>query len=131
MKGDFKEFLNGIDTISSLKDGDKILIMEACSHNPVCNDIGREQIPNGIKKLTKKNIRFDVKVGHDFPKDLIRYKLIIHCGACILNRKEVLSRINEAKSQCVPITNYGTTLSHISGDLKRAIEFVTRNPKKD
>ena len=131
MKGDFKEFLNGIDAISLLEDGDKVLIMEACSHNPVCNDIGREQIPFGIKKITRKNIVFDVKVGHDFPKNLKQYKLIIHCGACILNRKEVLSRIAEAKFQSVPITNYGTTLSYINGDLERAIEFVVKETKKD
>ena len=130
MKGDLDEFIKGIDMIPLLEDGDNVLIMEACSHNPVCNDIGREQIPSGIKNHTKKNIHFDVKVGHDFPDSLKKYRLIIHCGACILNRKEVLFRINEAKNNSVLITNYGATLSYIAGDSKRTLRFINGQKKR-
>jgi len=131
MKGDLDVFLQGIDAIQRLCSGDRVLILEACSHNPICNDIGREQIPHGLVNITKKKIEFDVYSGHDFPENLSDYKLIIHCGGCIMNRKEIQYRIQIAIQNNVPITNYGFVLSYIHGDLDRALEIVMRSEKKE
>ncbi|MDD4028217.1 MAG: [FeFe] hydrogenase H-cluster maturation GTPase HydF [Caldisericia bacterium] len=124
MKGDLPIFVHGVQAIQNLRSGDRVLILEACSHNPVCNDIGREQIPKGILHLTKQNIEFDVYSGHDFPDNLTDYKLIIHCGGCILNRKEIQHRIKTALHNNVPITNYGMVLSYLHGDLERALKIL-------
>ncbi len=123
IKGDLQEFYKGIRRIDLLKDGDRVLILEACSHNPVCNDIGRDQIPNGLLEKTKKKLTFDIKVGHDFPTELEKYNLIIHCGACVLNKKEVCNRISRAKTMGIPITNYGMVLSYLTGDIDRAMKI--------
>ncbi len=131
MKGDLEIFLRGIGAIQRLDSGDRVLILEACSHNPFCNDIGREQIPHGIVNMTNKNIEFDVVSGHDFPESLSNYKLIIHCGGCILNRKEIQNRIQIAIENNVPITNYGFVLSYMHGDLGRALEILMRSEKKE
>ena len=125
MKGDLKVFLNGVKTIDNLKDGDKVLILESCTHHPIEDDIGRVKIPNLIKQKTGKNILFDNISGHDFP-DISNYKLIIHCGACMTNRKEVLSRILIANNMNIPITNYGIVISYCLGILPRATEILTK-----
>jgi len=122
-KGDLKEFLKNIETIDRLQDGDKVLISEACTHHPIGDDIGRCKIPRWLKQRINKNIEFEVYSGKDFPEDLKKYKLIIHCGACMLNRKEVMSRIYKAKSQNVAITNYGLVIACLKGGLKRAVEI--------
>ena len=93
LKGDLSQFVEGAKKISSLKDGDKVLLCESCSHHASCDDIGRVKIPNLIKKFTSKFLVFDTYSGHDFPDNLAEYSLIIHCGACMTNKKEVLSRI--------------------------------------
>ncbi len=125
LKGDLKVFLNGVKTIDNLKDGDKVLILESCTHHPIEDDIGRVKIPNLIKQKTGKNILFDNISGHDFP-DISNYKLIIHCGACMTNRKEVLSRILIANNMNIPITNYGLVISYCLGILPRATEIFTK-----
>lgn len=121
-KGDLEELARGAQKLDDLNPGDKILIAEACTHHPIGNDIGRMKIPRWINQKIDGEIDFEVFSGHDFPADLKQYKLIIHCGACVLNRKEVLSRIYEAKSEGVPITNYGLAIAHLHNELKRALE---------
>ena len=121
-KGDLKELAEGAQTLGDLRPEDRILIAEACTHHPIGDDIGRVKIPRWINQRIGGEIDFEVFSGHDFPADLKQYKLIIHCGACVLNRKEVLSRIYEAKAEGIPITNYGVAIAYLHGKLKRALE---------
>ncbi len=112
-KGDIETFINGAKAIDNLKNDSHILIAEACTHAPLSEDIGREKIPNLLKQKLGNALSVTVVSGLDFPKDLTKYDLIIHCGACMFNRKYVLSRIEEAKRQGVPITNYGIAIAHL------------------
>ena len=121
-KGDLGELVNGAQKIDNLKPKDKVLIAEACTHHPIGDDIGRVKIPKWINQRIGGGIDFDVYSGCDFPSDLREYKLIIHCGSCMLNRKEVLSRIYEARTQDIPITNYGIAIAYLHGKLQRALE---------
>lgn len=121
-KGDLAELAKGAQILDDLKPGDRILIAEACTHHPIGDDIGRVKIPGWINQKIGGEIDFEVYSGHDFPENLKQYKLIIHCGACVLNRKEVLSRIYQAKAAGVPITNYGVAIAHLHGELARALE---------
>jgi len=114
-KGDIETFINGAKAIDNLKNDSHILIAEACTHAPLSEDIGREKIPNLLKRKLGNALSITVVSGLDFPKDLTKYNLIIHCGACMFNRKYVLSRIEEAKQQGVPITNYGIAIAHLQG----------------
>lgn len=125
-KGDLQEFINGIKSIEKLQNGDKILIAESCTHHPIGDDIGRCKIPKWLKEKTKKEILFDVYSGKDFPQNLSQYKLIVHCGACMLNRKEMLSRIYQAKSQNIPITNYGVLISFLKNGFERALKIFKK-----
>jgi len=109
-KGDIDAFLSGAKSLGSLTEKSHVLIAEACTHAPLTEDIGREKIPNLLRKKYG-NLAVTVVSGVDFPKDLTKYNLIIHCGACMFNRKYVLSRIEEAKRQNVPITNYGIAIA--------------------
>jgi len=109
-KGDIDTFLSGAKSMSGLTENSHVLIAEACTHAPLSEDIGREKIPNLLRKKYG-NLSVTVVSGTDFPKDLTKYNLIIHCGACMFNRKYVLSRIEEAKRQNVPITNYGIAIA--------------------
>lgn len=122
LKGDLKEFVKGADTIGELKDGDKVLILESCSHHAIEDDIGRVKIPNLLKQKTGKNLVIENYSGHDFP-DISGYKLIIHCGACMTNRREILSRILLANKTNIPITNYGIAISYCLGILPRAVKI--------
>ncbi|MBS6552446.1 MAG: [FeFe] hydrogenase H-cluster maturation GTPase HydF [Clostridium sp.] len=122
MKGDLKEFYKGAKAIDTLNDNDKVLICESCSHHQIEDDIARVKIPRWIKNKTGKNIEFIYHSGHDFPDELEQYKFLIHCGACMTNRKEVLSRIMKCKKANLPITNYGITIAHCTGILKRAVK---------
>lgn len=124
LKGDLQEFITGANAIENLQDGDKILILESCTHHAIEDDIGRVKIPNLLKKRTGKDLIIDHYAGHDFP-DISEYKLIIHCGACMTNRREILSRILIANTNDVPITNYGITISYCLGILPRAIKIFT------
>jgi len=121
-KGDILELVKGAGKIDGLKPQDKILIAEACTHHPIGDDIGRVKIPGWIGRRIGGDIDFDVYAGRDFPDDLKQYKLIIHCGSCMLNRKEMLARIYRAKSQGVPITNYGVAIAYLHKNLERALQ---------
>lgn len=122
LKGDLNTFSQGAKSIEKLQDGDRVLILESCTHHAIEDDIGRVKIPNLLRKKTGKNLIIDNIAGHDFP-DISKYKLIIHCGACMTNRREVLSRILLASENNVPITNYGICISYCLGILSRALQI--------
>ncbi len=121
LKGDLNTFVKGANSITTLKPNDKILILESCTHHAIDDDIARVKIPKLLQKRLGFNLNFEYKTGHDFP-DISEYKLIIHCGACMTNRKEVLSRILISNRQNIPITNYGIVISYCLGILDRAIK---------
>lgn len=121
LKGDMDYFVKSANTIDKLTDNSKILIAEACTHPPITEDIGTVRIPNMIRKKYGKNIEFDFVRGDDFPKDLKKYDLVIHCGACMFNEKHVQSRLNQAKKQNIPLTNYGVTIAKIKGILNKVV----------
>ncbi len=125
LKGDLDEFIKGAEAIENLKDGDMVLILESCTHHAIEDDIGRVKIPNWLRKKTGKNLVIRNYAGHDFP-DVKDYKLIIHCGACMTNRREVLSRILIANQNNVPITNYGVVISYCLGILPRAVKIFAK-----
>ncbi len=120
-KGFLDTAVKGAAAIDSLKDGDKILISEGCTHHRQCGDIGSVKLPNMLKKHTGKNFEIVLSSGRDFPEDLTEYALVIHCGGCMLNEKEVAYRRKLAEMQGVPFTNYGTALAKFSGILERSI----------
>lgn len=120
-KGDLDIYVKGARAIEGLKDGDKVLIAELCSHRPLSEDIGRVKIPRWLKQYTGKNIEFEVGVGKDLPRDLSEYALIIQCGGCVVNRRLIVSRIEDAKKVGVPITNYGVCISYLHGIMDRAL----------
>lgn len=108
--------------IDTLQDGDRILIGEACSHHALEDDIGRKKIPRWLREKTGKTLEIDVVAGRDWPADLERYRLVIHCGACMINRREMLSRLESAASRQVPVSNYGVVISFLKGVLPRVLE---------
>ena len=121
-KADFKTMLAGIKAIKNLKPENKILIAEACSHHASKDDIGRVKIPKLLSKHLGFDIKFDVSSGIDYPKNLEEYSLIIHCGGCMINKKQMISRLNYAVEKKVPITNYGMVISFVNNTLDRVIE---------
>jgi [FeFe] hydrogenase H-cluster maturation GTPase HydF len=121
-KGDFQEYLKGTPKISDLKDGDKVLMLESCSHHVSCDDIGRVKIPRWISNFTGKKLHFDVVAGLDkIETDIDEYSLIIQCGGCVVTRKQLHSRLKNAKNKNIPITNYGMTIAYVQGIYNRAI----------
>ena len=116
-KGDIQAFLDGAEAISRLTASSKVLIAEACAHAPLKEDIGRKKIPLLLRNAVGEGLSFDFVRGNDFPDDLSPYDLVIHCGACMFNRRHVLNRIAQARQQKVPICNYGVVLAHLSGIL--------------
>jgi [FeFe] hydrogenase H-cluster maturation GTPase HydF len=108
--------------VDSLRPGDKALVAESCSHHPIGEDIGKVKIPRWLQKYVGGELQFDYAIGRDFPQDLSPYKLVIHCGACMWNRQEMLSRIAECERQGVPITNYGMVIAFSMGILERVLE---------
>ena len=122
-KGSLKTLLGGAEKISELKDGDRVLISEGCTHHRQCNDIGTVKFPCWIKEYTGKNIQFEFTQGGEFPQDLTKYTLIIHCGGCMLNETEMKSRVKRSLEQNIPITNYGMAIAYMNGILKRALEI--------
>ena len=118
-KWDFMPMLEGTKAIKKLKNNDKVLIAEGCSHRQTCEDIGRVKIPNLLKQYTKKELDFDFCVGLDFPEKLKDYALVIHCGGCMLNQAEATRRIKECQKHNIPITNYGMVISLVKGVLDR------------
>jgi len=128
IKGNLKEAVKAVKIMDMMQSGDKVLIAESCSHHPIEDDIGRVKIPKWIKEYTKKDIIFDSCAGRDFPDNLSQYKLIIQCGGCMISRREMLSRIEQAKAQGVAITNYGVCISYLKGVLDRVLSpFDIRN----
>lgn len=121
-KGDLFALADGADTLDKLRDGDRVLISEGCTHHRQCNDIGTVKLPNWVSKYTGKDIVFDFTSGRDFPEDISEYSLVIHCGGCMLNDAEISSRAKRAKAQGVPMTNYGTAIAKMHGILERAIK---------
>lgn len=122
-KGFLEEAVKGVSRIKDLKEGDDILIAEGCTHHRQCEDIGSVKIPSWLRKFTGKDFNFDFSSGSGFPDDLSKYDLIIHCGACMLNNREVLNRMERAIKQQIPFTNYGIAISYMNGILKRSLEI--------
>ena len=121
VKGNLSEFVRGAMVIDKLKPGDNVLIAESCTHHPITDDIGTVKIPRWLTQYVGGKINFSHSQGHDFPDDLEKYKLIIHCGSCMFNRREVLSRIMHAKRAGIPITNYGLTIAYSLGIFERGL----------
>ncbi len=121
-KGDLPEQIKAVKAIDSLKDGDYVLISEGCSHHRQCDDIGTVKIPRWLKEHSGKKINYEFSSGTEFPRDLSKYKAVIHCGGCTLNEKEMKHRIAIAKEQNVPITNYGIFIAYTQGILKRSLQ---------
>ena len=120
-KGDIRRFIEGASAIDRLTEKSCVLIAEACAHAPMTEDIGRVKIPRLLKNKIGEGLRIDMASGSDFPKDLSKYDLIIHCGACMFNRKHVMNRLESASAQQVPMTNYGITLAHLMGILDKIV----------
>ena len=112
-KGDIDYFVKSAEKIKELKDGDRILIAEACTHAPLSEDIGREKIPMMLRKKSGCRLDIDIVSGSDFPDDLSGYALVIHCGGCMFNRQHIMNRVERARSQGVPMTNYGITIAFL------------------
>lgn len=123
-KGNLKTLVNGASALDSLKNGDRILISEGCTHHRQCDDIGTVKLPNWIRSYTKKEIEFEFTSGTEFPLDLSSYKMIVHCGGCMLNEREMKYRLKCAEDAKIPITNYGTCIAYINGILERSLEPV-------
>ena len=120
-KGDIRQFIEGASAIDRLTENSRVLIAEACAHAPTTEDIGRVKIPRLLRKKIGEGLQIDMVSGSDFPKDLSDYDLIIHCGACMFNRKHVMNRLESASSQQIPMTNYGITLAHLMGILDKIV----------
>lgn len=120
-KGDIHTYLQGAKAIAQLSNTSRVLIAEACTHAPLAEDIGREKIPLFLKRLYGDKLGVDIVAGTDFPEDLQAYDLVIHCGACMFNRKYVLNRIAQCKNQGIPITNYGVCLAYLHGILEHIV----------
>lgn len=122
-KGDLEQAIKAVKAIDELKDGDTVLIAEGCTHHRQCDDIGTVKIPKWLKSHSDKNINYEFCSGTEFPRDLSKYKAVIHCGGCTLNEKEMKHRVYMCKSQNVPITNYGIFIAYTQGILKRSIQL--------
>lgn len=118
-KGDIDYFVRGAQTIGTLMEQDRVLIAECCTHAPLDEDIGREKLPRLLRKKIGEGLTVDIVSGTDFPQDLSAYRLIIQCGACMFNRKYVMSRVESAKEQKVPMTNYGVAIAYLTGILDK------------
>ena len=122
LKGSLSTVLEGANQLDHLQDGDCVLISEGCTHHRQCGDIGTDKLPKWILNYTKKNITFEFTSGQGFKEDLSKYSVVIHCGACMLNEKDVQSRVKECKKQHVPFTNYGIAIAKMNGILDRSVE---------
>ena len=139
LKGDFMEEIRGAAALDSLEEGDKVLIAEACSHHSLQDDIGKVKIPRWLRQYLGFDVQIDHCAGRDYPENVHEYKVIIHCGACMLTRREKLNRIEKAKDANVPITNYGMTISLVQGVMERVLSpfpeakalFASMNEEED
>ena len=123
-KGFLDMALEGVYHIDNLKDGDRVLISEGCSHHRQCEDIGSVKIPKLLKKYTGKELSIELSNGTYFPEDLSGFDLVIHCGGCMLSEKQVLSRMKHIHNSGVKVTNYGIAISYMNGILKRAVKIL-------
>lgn len=130
VKGLLDSAVEGAIQLDKLNDGDTILISEGCTHHRQCNDIGTVKLPKLIEKHSGKKISFEFTSGGSFPDDISKYALIVHCGGCMINEKEMAYRVKCAIDQNVPITNYGTAIAHMNGILKRSLEILPDLAKK-
>ena len=121
----------GAAAIEHLKEGDTILIAEGCTHHRQCDDIGTVKIPSWLRKYTGKDIKIETCSGTEFPEDLTKYAMVIHCGGCMLNEREVIHRMQEAVKQGVPITNYGMAIAYMNGILDRSMEIIKDKDNDD
>lgn len=121
LRGDLREFVRGVKAVDRLRRGDRVLVLEACTHHPIGEDIGRVKIPRWLRQYTGTDLDFVHLQGHDFPEDIGSYRLVVHCGSCMLNRREVISRILRCREAGVPITNYGVAITYSLGALDRAL----------
>lgn len=126
VKGLLQSAVEGAYVLDSLNDGDILLISEACTHHRQCKDIGTVKLPKLIRKYTGKNINFEFTSGGEFPRELGKYSLIVHCGGCMITDTEMKSRVSSANEQGIPITNYGTAIAHMNGILERSIEIIQK-----
>ena len=123
-KGNLTQAVHGARALNSIQDGDKILISEGCTHHRQCGDIGTEKLPNWIREYTGKQPDFHFTSGTEFPEDVSGYKLIVHCGGCMLNEREMRSRLRSAADQEIPMTNYGIAIAYMKGILERSVECL-------
>lgn len=121
LKGDMQLLARGVAAIEKIKHGDKILIAEACSHHAAADDIGRVKIPRWLRQYLGADIEIDVYAGRDYPENLEEYSLVVHCGSCMLNRRETLARLQMAERAGVPVTNYGMCIAYVQGVLERVL----------
>lgn len=122
-KGFLKTAVNGISALKNLKDGDKVLIAEGCTHHRQCNDIGTVKLPNWLKSYSGKKLEFEFCSGRDFPEDVSPYALVVHCGGCMLTEREVQYRMRCTVDQGIPFTNYGTVIAMVTGTLERSLRI--------
>ncbi|MBQ7986862.1 MAG: [Clostridia bacterium] len=121
-KGNLETLVRGAAELDNLKDGDAVLISEGCTHHRQCGDIGTGKLPKWIEEYTGKKLNYEFTMGTEFPEDLSKYSLILHCGGCMLNAREMQSRLGYSEDEQVPITNYGVSIAQINGILKRSLE---------
>ncbi len=125
-KGDLDTVVRGADKLSDLKDGDKILISEGCTHHRQCKDIGTVKLPGWLRKFSGRELSFTFTSGGEFPEDLSEFALVVHCGGCTLNENEMKSRLERCRLQGVPVTNYGTAIAEMNGILRRSLEVFRK-----
>jgi [FeFe] hydrogenase H-cluster maturation GTPase HydF len=130
-KGDFEEYIKGTPKIGELKDGDRVLLLESCTHNVSCDDIGRTKIPRWISNFTGKKLHFDTVAGLDhFPRPIDDYALVIQCGGCMVTHRQLVNRLREPKNNNIAVTNYGMAIAYVHGIFNRAIEPFTGKTNK-
>ncbi len=120
-KGNLRQAILGAAQLNSLQDGDTVLISEGCTHHRQCGDIGTEKLPNWIRRFTGKDVQFSFTAGNEFPEDVSKYALVVHCGGCMLNEREIQYRLRHSAERNVPMTNYGIAIAHMHGILDRAL----------
>lgn len=130
-KGDLSTFVRGARAIRNLKESEKVLVAEACTHAPLEEDIGREKIPRWLKQRVGEGLKVDISTGLDFPENIREYSLILHCGGCMFTRKQLMSRLIKADAENVPITNYGVAIAEINGMLERVISVFPEFRQND
>ncbi len=129
-KGDFENYLNGTPQLSKLQDGDRLLILESCTHHVSCDDIGRVKIPRWISNFSGKRLEYDVVSGlNDLPRDIHDYAMVVQCGGCVLTQKQITGRLKPAVDAGIPVTNYGMAIAYIHGIYERAVAPFTGKPK--